>query len=294
MTTFQIIDLIKSKINDIKTSIVNKGVDVPSDATLEDLSGLIENIETGGGGEEYTIDDASYLFYECARTNLFSIFKNHFALTNCRDMFSSSANHSDNVITTEDINNLDLTNVTTCYNMFKTSTFTRVTGDLVFNIPKCTSLYYFAYGYGLGDVTSITFLNSNKVTNWQQCFYSGFNKEADAQNKKIEILRWDMSACTNCNNVFCAASHTYSGCKFLHTIDFQGGSFGGSSSISTLTLDLSKLESMTKESFINMFNSLGTNKNGKTRIFKINQTIYESMSEEELAIATGKGYTVSY
>ena len=294
MTTFQIIDLIKSKINDIKASIVNKGVDVPSDAKLENIPELIESIETGGGGEEYVIDDASYLFYECSRTNLFSIFKNHFALTNCRDMFASSANHSDNVITTEDINDLDLTNVTSCYNMFKNSHHFKVTGDLVFDIPKCTTLYYFAYGYGLSDATSITFLNSNKVTNFQQIFYSGFNKEADAQNKAMTILRWDMSACTNCNNVFCAASHTYSGCKFLNTIDFMGGSFGGNSTTSSLTLDLSKLESMTKESFINMFNSLGTNKNGKTRIFKINQTIYESMSEEELGIATGKGYTVSY
>ena len=51
---------------------------------------------------------------------------------------------------------------------------------------------------------------------------------------------------------------------------------------------------MTKESFINMFNSLGVNTKAKTRIFKIKQEIYESMSEEELGIATGKGYTVSY
>ena len=294
MTTFEIIDLIKSKINDIKTSITNKGVDVPAAAKLEDLPELIETIETGGGGEEYVIDDASYLFYECSRTNLFSIFKNHFSLTNCRDMFSSSANHTDNIITTEDINELDLTNVTSCYNMFKSSHHFKVTGDLVFNIPKCTTLYYFAYGYGLNNATSITFLNSNKVTNFQQIFYSGFNKIDDAQNKNMTILRWDMSSCTNCSNVFCAASHTYSGCKFLHTIDFMGGSFGGDTTTSTLTLDLSKLEGMTKESFVNMFNTIGTNTKGKTRIIKVNETIYNSFTEEDLSIATSKGYTISY
>lgn len=294
MTTFQIIDSIKSKINDIKVSIKNKEVEVPEDTKLEDIPNLIDSIEVGGGGEEYVIEDASYLFYECARTNLFNDLKKHFKLTNCRDMFASSSNHSDNVITTEDINELDLTNVTSCYDMFKTSSLLKVTGDLIFDIPKCTTLYYFAYGYGLSDATSITFLNSNKVTNIQQIFYGGFNKDTDAQNKRMTVLRWDLSACTNCNNVFFSASHTYSGCKFLHTIDFMGGSFGGNSTTSSLTLDLSKLESMTKESFINMFNSLGTNTKAKTRIFKINQAIYESLSEEELGIATGKGYTVSY
>ena len=294
MTTFELIDNIKSNVASVKGAIENKGVDVPAAAKLEDLPELINSIESGGSGEEYTITDGDYLFHDNARLDAFSILKKHFALTSCKDMFSSASNTTDNILTTEDINGLDLTNVSTCYYMFNKTTHRNVVGDLVFDIPKCTNMSYFAGGYGLNNATSITFLNSSKVSNWQQIFYGGFNKIEDAQNKALTTLRWDLSGCTNCSNIFCSSSHTYSGCKFLSTIDFQGGSFGGNVTTSTLTLDLSKLESMTKDSFVNMFNTLGTNTRAKTRIIKISQTIYESMTEDELSIATSKGYTISY
>ena len=210
MTTFQIIDLIKSKINDIKTSIRNKEVEVPEDTKLEDLPELINSIEVGGGsGEEYTITDGDYLFHDNARLEAFSSLKKHFALTSCKDMFSSASNTTDTILTTEDINSLDLTNVSTCYYMFNRTTHRNVIGDLVFNIPKCTNLSYFAGGYGLRNATSITFLNSDKVTNWQQIFYGGFNKIDDAQNKAFTTLRWDLSGCTNCSNIFCSSSDTF-------------------------------------------------------------------------------------
>ena len=177
-------------------------------------------------------------------------------------------------------------------NFLATSIYSNIPEELMFDIPECTNLSYFFNSNPI-NTNKVIFKNSNNVTNWSRCFYTGNNNSNEENQKKIREIELDMSSCENCSNFFNSSTSNYSNCPYLQRIIFTG-SFGGNSTTSSLTLDLSKLESMSKGSYIDMFTSLGENTNQNTRIFKINKNIYNKMSKDELAIATNKGYTISY
>lgn len=284
---------IKSIKEEIRTSIENKGVDT-TNSTFFDYPELIDSIQAGGG-EEYTIEDCNYLFIAGSRLDVIDKWFKYIKPTTAIYMFGATANSSSNA-TLEQlnyINRIDFTKCTKMNDFLSNTTYNNFPEEIVLNIPSCTTLDSFLKGYaGTKNLKKVILKNSNKVTDWDQCFYTGFNTDSDERNKKIEEIELDMSGCTSCNNIFNMTSNTYSGCKYLRKIIFTG-SFGGSSSTSSLTFNISKLESMTKEGIIEMFESLGTNTNKKTRIIQINANIYSTMNEDELAIATNKGYTIT-
>ena len=48
--------------SDLATSIANKGVTVPANATLDDYAALVDSIQTGGGGSTLPYDaEVEYL-----------------------------------------------------------------------------------------------------------------------------------------------------------------------------------------------------------------------------------------
>ena len=285
---------IKAIKEEIKTSIENKGVDT-TNSTFADYPELIDSIETGGGEVDFAITNCRDLFIGGERTEELSTFYKIVKPIDGYRMFGASSNTT--CATSQEelnyINKIDFSECTSLANGFGRVSYSNFPSELILDLPNCLSVDSIFYGYALCyNTKKVVFKNSNKVTDWDYCFYGGLNSNLDNRNKKIEEIELDMSACTNCTNFFNMTSHTYSGCMYLSKITFTG-SFGGDSNTNTLTLDLSKLEAMTKDSFVSMFESLGTNTNGKTRIIQISTTIYDTMTEDELAIATSKGYTIT-
>lgn len=262
---------------------------------LEQIKTLVENGAGGGSSEDFVIEDCRYLFYEGVRTDMLSKLYKNLKPTNAANMFGAGTNAASS--TTQEelnyINKIDFSDCTNMNNFLQRVTYNNFPTELVLDLPKCTHMDSFMYGYaGTRNLKKLILKNTSKVQDWDNALYTGFNNANENSQKKIEELELDMSACTSCSNFIHNTTNSYSNCPYLTKIVFTG-SFGGNSTTSTLTLNLSKLEGMTKDSFVAMFESLGTNTNKKTRIIQISSTIYDTMSEDELAIATNKGYTIT-
>lgn len=261
---------------------------------LEQIKTLVES-GAGGGSSDFSITNCRDLFVGGERTEVLSEFYKVVKPKDGYRMFGASSNTT--CSTSQEqlnyINKIDFSECTGLANAFGRVSYSNFPNELILDIPNCLTVDSIFYGYALAyNTKKVVFKNSDKVTDWDYCFYCGLNAIDDNKNKKIEEIELDMSSCTSCTNVFYMTTHNYSGCKYLNKITFTG-SFGGNSTSNSLTLGLAKLEAMTKESLIEMFESLGTNTNKKTRIIQINSTIYDTMTEDELAIATGKGYTIT-
>lgn len=262
---------------------------------LEQIKTLVENGAGDGSGEEYEIKECDYLFTWGKRLDIISDLYKHIKPTSANYMFGATSNTTSEAPLEQlnYINKIDFSNATHLERFLASVTYINFPEELVLKLDNCTSLNYAFQGYaGTRNLKRVILKNTTNVTNWGYCFYTGFNRTDDLYNKKMEELELDMSSCTNCTYFFHSPTNTYSCCKFLSKIIFTG-SFGGNSTTSTLTLDMSLLEAMTKDSFIEMFESLGENTGGKTRIIQISSTIYDMMSEDELVIATNKGYTIT-
>ena len=305
MTTFEIIDLIKSKINDIKVSIINKGVNVPTNSKLEDIPTLINSIEAGGGGsEDWKIDCASYFFGETAgnkdnKENFNNIIKHIYKPTNLT-YFCENKSVTTGWLTKEIMDKIINLDLSECTNLSYGFTFNGniLDGNFNFNLDKCTNLSYCFRGLTKGQVQLNSdegiILNFNgstgNVTNAAYAFV-GYTTSSYSKGSKIrEIKNLNLDKVTSCNYIVGYNEN-------LRRFTFDG-SFGGKSTTATLTLDFTYGMNgdcvLEHDSIVEMFNSVSLNTNGKTRIFKLSQSVYESLSEDELAIATSKGYTVSY
>lgn len=263
---------------------------------LEQIKTLVENGAGGGSGEDAIIEDCSYLFIFGYRLDIIKNIYKMLKPTNATYMFGATANNTSKAALEdlEYINRIDFSNCTNITHMFRAMSYTNFPEELILDLPKCTNVNGFLYGYGgTYNLKKVILKNTKLVQNWSNAFYTGFNNEKEQYQKKIEEIELDMSGCTSCSSFISHNTHTISsGCMYLKKITFTG-SFGGDSTTSTLTLYLANLEAMTKDAFVDMFTSLGENTNGKTRIIQISTAIYDTMSEEELAIATNKGYTIT-
>lgn len=155
---------------------------------------------------------------------------------------------------------------------------------------------------------------TKKIKNMNSCFFLfGINSSIQNENNIVDFHNVDFSECEDWKNAFggtsnslafwghirnldmCAAtkiSSSFVNTAHIKEISFKG-SFGGNSTTESLTLNLSFCTGMSKDDFINTFNTIQQNINENTRIIKIPTTIYEELTENELAIATNKGYTIT-
>lgn len=264
-------------------------------ALKEKLEQIKTLVESGAGGENFIVEDCRFFFYNGYRTDMLSKIYKYLKPIYGNYMFGADVN-TQSEETLEQltyINKIDFSNCETIKSIFARMIYYNFPTELILYLPKCTNASYFLYGPGgIYNLKKVILKNTNLVQNWSYSFYTGISSSEESAQKKIEEIELDMSNCTNCTCFFNKANATLSNCPHLTKITFTG-SFGGSSTTSTLTLDLSKLEAMTKDSFIAMFESLGENINGNTRILQISSTIYNTLTEDELSIATNKGYTIT-
>ena len=233
---------------------------------------------------------------------------------NCRKLAS--------IVGLEDLNTTSLTNLSsTFYNCAALSQLDISSWD----VGKVTSAQYMAYGCtGLtGFVTGAK--NFDALTTAQYMFFGCKNLS------NIDVSQWSMPLCTgfqymfnSCNEItdidtsMWAASPQYinnmfAGCTKLCTLNLTGfntaklasassawaqcskltdltvsADFGANTSLTTLDFSYSPLS---HDSAVNLFNNLATRTNTPT--LKLSSTTKGYLSDDELAIATGKGWVIA-
>lgn len=262
---------------------------------LEQIKTLVESGAGGSGSEDWRFNGVAYLFdYERNPNNvlIFDELLKHFPKQTPSLYYTFRSSFTNRWMNNEmfkKILQLDLSECTTLEQAFYGVGFD-LYGEFSINIPKCTNLYN-AFQFwkinkdNYNNPNGNVILNFNGTTSNVVNFNSSFGSNNSRNLSNIGgILNINMDKCTNSTSVV-----SYSN---ISRFTFSG-SFGGLSTSSTLTLDFSTYTKMDYSGIIETFNTISENTNGKTRIIKLSSVLYSTLTEDELAIATNKGYTIT-
>ena len=210
------------------------------------------------------VTDLGSMFYYCqALASLDLSNWNTSNVTNLGSMFNGCSS-----LTSLDLSNWDTSNVTSLSYTFYNCAKLKEIDLSTLNLIKCDNIYY-AFGY-CSELLKLRLPDIPK-----------------SSSSSIQMFN---VVCSKCN-------------------DFQfanGGTFGNKSTSSSLTLSLVYIwrgsadaiatgHDKTNGYFYEAFaNSIGENTSGKTRNIKLYTTLYNSLTDEQKALLTDKGYTLSY
>ena len=258
---------LNSILNTINNLPINNGIDT-SDATVvaqdivkgkvayargEKIVGILENAK---------ITNASYLFYQGIRTDyLNEILALCEGVTNTKDMFTSCTE-----LTSLDLSNFDTSNVTNMNNMF----------------------------FGCSNLTSLDLSNFNtsKVTDMGSMFMHCKLLET------LDLSSFDMGNVIAANNMF----NSMTGLVNLKFAKNYGKAFKErQAGYYYYILNFSNCNNLTHDSLMSIINNLydlnltisATGNKLYTQTLQLGSTNKAKLTEEEILIATNKGWTVS-
>ena len=181
----------------------------------------------------------------------------------------------------------------------------------LFDLSRCTNMeYMFYYDIWLKSL-DVSNWDTSKVHNMQYIFANCTSLES------LDMSALDLSNLLNFTNPFYYASglktlilpnipkvinfdiFVYSPQVSLQNLTFSnGGTFGNKSTSSSLTLNCARFwqgkTDTIKGYYENFANSIGDNTSGKTRTIKLYTTLYNDLTDEQKALLTDKGYTITY
>lgn len=168
-TTQEYLSQLQTDKQTLVGNLVTKGVSASNDETFTELVPKVLDISSGG---DVVIADASYLFYNGARTdNLEAILDVCKNVTNCAYMFYNCRN-----LTELNISSLDTSNVTDMYQMFR----------------LCQSIMQF-------DLSNF---NTSKVTNMSQMFMNNnYIEKIDISSFSTQSVTDNSAMFQSCNNL---------------------------------------------------------------------------------------------
>lgn len=270
---------IQTNLLDAKTaiaqSISNKGVECSADDQLSSFAEKIDSIttgSTGGTGNKIMLTNGTKFAYSTAfdpelydvsnMTDMYQLFYNCTELTsidlstwnvsNVTDMSNMFYNCIG--LTSIDLSTWDVSNVTNMYSMF--SSCVKLTGELDLSGWNISRVY--SMNYMFSTCTGLT---------------------------SLDLSTWNLG---NVNNPI---DGIFSNCKSLANLQLNDLGHNQSCTI----LDLSTCSALTKDSILFLFNNAFDRATaGYTKAFtiKLNATTKALLTEEEIAIATNKGFTV--
>ena len=310
----------------IAQSISNKGVECSADEALSTYASKIDSIttgSTGGTGDKIMLTNGTKFGYSKAFdptlydvsnvTDMSNMFGNCSGLTSELDLsewdVSSVTNMSDmfnlcSALTNIDVSTWDVSSVTNMSDMFNlcsrltnidvsTWDVSNVT-DMSKMFNKCSALTNI--DVSTWDVSSVTNMNSmfyccSGLTNinlstWDVSSVTSmfYMFSSCPYLASINLSTWDVSSVTNMNSMFLY-------CTSLTNL--QLNDLGHNQSCTSL--DLSTCSALTKDSILFLFNNAFDRATaGYTKAFTItlNATTKALLTEDEIAIATNKGFTV--
>lgn len=207
----------------------------------------------------------------------------------------------------------DTSNVTNMSRMFYSSGIKTLNAS-GWDTSNVTSISYMFYGTKLSSFDFLKNWDVSKVTNVSNAFY---NNEYVTE---LDLSNWNLVKCSTFTNfiagltkmtklrlpdlpLFKETSKCIWSNPLLYDIQFaNNGAFGNGSTQATVTLNLAafwqgdantEIGEGTYGSYYEAFaNSIGVNTSGYTRNIKLYTTLATSLSEEQIAILTDKGYTI--
>ena len=327
----QINRLNNAKAN-IKQAIENKGVTVSDSALLDEYPALIDSIPMEGGNPFYETmwnvitnnnTDYQYLFFNSNSTEIDVSNLDTSKVTNMSYMFSgctslteldvsswdtSNVTDMNNIfvnclsLISLDLSNFDTSNVTNMRQMFQNCSRLTELDLSNFDTSNVTDMYYMFNGCQSLTSLDVSNLDTSKVTNMSYMFY---NCESLTS---LDVSNWDTSNVTNMNSIF-------GGCFKLTSLDisnFDVSKCTSSSSLSNIfgtsyngctalvdfiapknisaPMNVQYATALSHDSLMSIINNLAT-VSGKT--LTLGSTNKAKLTEEELAIATNKGWKIA-
>ena len=237
----------------IKQAIINKGVSVSDSDTFREYAGKIGDISGGGGNDVITMD--SSIEFKNSST-----VRNSLVQQTLKTIDFTGCNFSKMTYMESSLSDFTLLEEVIFPSDIDTSKVTNM--DRMFNsCSRLTSL----------DLSSF---NTSNVTNMSRMF-SGCSKLTT-----LNLSSWNTSNVTNMGDMF------YD-CGSLTNVTW-GNNWISNTSITSFEVRQSPVS---HDSCLDLFNKLATRDNSPT--LRLSTTTKGYMSEEEIAIATGKGWTVA-
>ena len=259
----------------IAQSISNKGVECSADEALSTYATKIDSISggsTGGTGEKFVVPDGMKFAYSTVfDPTMFDVSQ----VTDMSNMFYCCSGLTGEL----DLSSWDVSNVTNMNYMFN-------------QCSKLTSLD--VSNWDTSKLTNIanmfnycSKLTSLDVSNWDT---SNISDMRNLFNSCSGLTSLDLST-WNLGNVNIPLDSMFVNCTSLTNLQFND--LGHNQSCTSL--DLSPCSALTKDSILFLFNNAfdrATAGYSKAFTIKLNATTKALLSEDEIAIATNKGFTV--
>lgn len=293
-TVAQNIETLNTIKNDIKTAINDKGVTVTDSDSFTLYASKIDQIKQGEGGDSKINMKKEGIKFAYSNITEVPEWADWDGITDISYMFNNCSN-----LTT--IPFIDTSNVTDAKYLF--SSCKKLKTIPLLDFSKVTDLYYcFSY---CSELTTIPQINTSSVVTFYNCFSNCI--------KLTTIPPIDTSKANDVGNMFSTCNSLQS----LPLLDFSSlnyriGYMFGYSDIYTLTdlggfknlkIDwndnngLYRLPNLTYQSIMNVINNLynfrGNGDESTTRTLKINSKTYALLSEDDIGIATKKGWIIS-
>ena len=257
----------------IAQSISHKGVECSADEALSTYASKIDSISgggTGGTGDKIMLTNGTKFAYSTAFNPELYDTSN---VTDMNKMF-----HSATTLTSLDLSSWDTSKVTTMESMFNVCISISYLDISNFDTNNVTTLrYMFNSGTSLESL-DLSHFQTSKVTTMENMF-SVCRRLTD-----LDLSSFDLTNVTNMNNMFW-------NCTAL--ISLKLPDLGHNEKCNKL--DLSYSSKLTKDSILFLFNNAFDRATaGYTTAFTItlNAATKALLSDDELAIATNKGFTV--
>ena len=282
----------------IAQSISNKGVECSADEALSTYASKIDSITTGGTGDKIMLTNGTKFGYSKAFdpelydvsqvTDMSRMFNNCSGLTGELDLSSwdvsqvrllnDSFSGCDN-LTSINFGGWNTNLVIYMGGMFNSCKKLSSLDLSSFNTENVTDMRgLFQSCSGLTSVNLSSF-NTENVTDMAGMFYENINL------KSIDLSNFSLKSCTNMNDMF----------RFHTTLsDLKLPDLGHNEDCTSL--DLFFCSALTKDSILFLFNNAFDRATaGYTKAFTItlNATTKALLTEDEIAIATNKGFTVA-
>lgn len=259
----------------IAQSISNKGVECSADEALSTYASKIDSIttgSTGGTGEKFVVPDGMKFAYSTSfDPTMFDVSQ----VTDMSYMFYSAVTTNRTI----DFSSWDVSNVTTTYYMFNYAyNFTNINLSN-WNTTKFEIINSMFYGCERLKEIDLSTWNTNNIGNMGFLFYNC------KKITTIDLSSFELANVTNMTNMF------YN-CTAL--TDLQLPDLGHNEGCTPL--DLTPCSALTKDSILYLFsNAFDRSAAGYTKAFtiKLNATTKALLTEDEIAIATSKGFTVA-
>lgn len=307
MSVLSEIERLEGAKNALAASIEGKGVTVPTGTKIDGMAALVDQISTGGGADFY-IDDASYLFYNGARQEAFDSLIH--ALRNVKTtkyMFGDCQ-----WIRHFDFSKIDMSAVTNTDSMFLSSMLETVSTAEV-NTSNVTRMYYMFGVTRIQEIDLSSFDTSN-VTSMSRMFERcNLLKHIDMSSLDTTKVSEHFSMFIYCNKLEDIINFSGIGATGQSETFPRGSSQSSKSALKRLTFKTnlpdgqyairSQIDirycSFDEDGMVEMFNTLPDisgltlNENYKKITITGNPCVTDgTLTDEDKAIAIGKGWTI--